>query len=148
MTRKGFWDVVIFLWQMGLLTPPGLWHLSQKSGVFFKASLTPSPKTLCDINFLDALANVCKCLSVGGLVSLLMMEFLTDEHSVRSTLDGISLCNNTILVSVADWPIDVSFSLANWNKLTEIGWLKSAAHGPIEIRCSLANWNQLLICQH
>ena len=63
--------------------------------------------------FLDAIASVGLHMSVCLSVHVLMMEFLTDEHSVRSTLDGISLCNNTILVSVAHWLTDVSFSLAN-----------------------------------
>ena len=51
--------------------------------------------------FLDAIASVGLHMSVCLSVHVLMMEFLTDEHSVRSTLDGISLCNNTVLVSVA-----------------------------------------------
>ena len=63
--------------------------------------------------FLDAIASVGLHMSVCLSVHVLTMEFLTDEHSVRSTLDGISLCNNTILVSVAHWLTDVSFSLAN-----------------------------------
>ena len=41
MARKGFWDVVIFLWQIRLLTPPppvcDICH--KKVGVFFKGSL-------------------------------------------------------------------------------------------------------------
>ena len=63
--------------------------------------------------FLDAITSVGLHMSVGRLGSLLMMEFLTDEHSVRSTVDGISLGINSILVSTAHWPTDVSFSLAN-----------------------------------
>ena len=38
MARKGFWDVVIFFcddWVSRPPLPPGLWHLSQKSGFIF-----------------------------------------------------------------------------------------------------------------
>ena len=61
-------------------------------------------------------------MSVGRSVGTCfdeMMELLTDEHSVRSTLDGISPCNNSILVL--------------------IGQLKSAAHWLTEISCSLTD---------
>ena len=65
------------------------------------------------VSFLDAIASVGLHMSVGWSVHVLMMEFLTDEHSVRSTLDGISLCNNSILMSASHWPIEISCSLAD-----------------------------------
>ena len=60
---------------------------------------------------LDAIASVGLHMSVGWSVGVPFDD--GTSVSTLSTLDGISLCNNTILVSVADWPIDVSFSLAN-----------------------------------
>ena len=55
-------------------------------------------------------------MSVGRSVGTCfdeMMEFLTGAHSVRSTLDGISPCNNSILMSAAHWPSEVSCLMAN-----------------------------------
>ena len=89
-----------------------------------------------NVLFLDAIASVGLHMSVGWSVHVLMMEFLTDEHSVRSTLDGISLCNNSILMSASHWPIEISCSLAICQLL--IGHM-SASHWPTEITCSLAN---------
>ena len=56
---------------------------------------------ILDINYLDAIASVGLHMSVGLSVHVLMMEFLTDEHSVRSTLDGISQFHTDVSISLA-----------------------------------------------
>ena len=75
-----------------------------------------------------------RCDSIGRSDAFLMMEFLTAEHYVRSTLDGISQYDNSILVSAAHWLTEISCSLANLCQLL-IGQLRLFG----DVSCSLDN---------
>ena len=61
--------------------------------------------------FLDAIASVGLHMSVCWSVGV-PFDDGTSESTV-STLDGISPCNNSVLMSAAHWPSEVSCLLAN-----------------------------------